>query len=219
MKPKRFPSPVDLLFPPRCVICAGLTGLNESICPDCARALGPTGGRARQAVELTEGCYSPFFYEEPLRASFLRYKFGGRRHYARVYGKWMADCLLGQGETGFDLITWAPLSRLRRWRRGYDQAELLAREIGSHLNLPVAPTLRKAHRRPLSQLKGEKSIRAARILGAYSLRSGADVAGKHILLVDDIVTSGATLSECARVLKAAGAAGIVCVTLARRQKT
>lgn len=212
------PSPVDLLFPPKCLICQKLVGLGASICPECARALPyASGGRAVQKGDFFEGCYSPFFYEEPLRASFLRYKFGGRRHYARIYGKWMADCLTAQGETAFDLVTWAPLSRLRRWRRGYDQAELLARAVAAQLSLPVRPTLRKAYRPPLSRLEGSRSIRAARVLGAYSLKTGADVAGRRVLLVDDIVTSGATLNECARVLKTAGAGEILCVTLARRR--
>lgn len=212
------PNLVDLLFPPKCVICQKLVGLGETICPDCARSLPfASGGKARQKGDFFEGGYSPFFYEEPLRASFLRYKFSGRQHYARIYGKWMADCLIAQEQLTFDLVTWAPLSRLRRWRRGYDQAELLAKEVSSQLALPLQSTLRKANRKPLSRLEGSRSIRAARILGAYSLGNGANVAGKRILLVDDIVTSGATLNECARILKTAGAAEIICVTLARKR--
>ena len=212
------PSLVDLLFPPKCPICQQLVGLGESICPDCARSLPyASGGKIKQKGDFMEGCYSPFFYEEPLRASFLRYKFNGKQHYARWYGKWMVDCLIAQNQIHFDLVTWAPLSRLRRWRRGYDQAELLAREVAAHLSLPLASTLHKAYRKPLSRLEGTRSIRAARILGAYSLGKGADVAGKRLLLVDDIVTSGATINECARVLKTAGAAEIVCVALARKR--
>lgn len=212
------PSPVYLLFPPKCPICQKLVGLGETICPDCARALPlASGSRVKQKGDFFEGCYSPFYYEEPLRGSFLRYKFSGRQHYARIYGKWMSDCLVAQEQTGFDLVTWAPLSRLRRWRRGYDQAELLAKEVAAHLSLPLVSTLHKANRRPLSRLEGSRAVRAARILGAYSLVKGADVAGKRLLLVDDIVTSGATLNECARILKTAGAAEIRCVALARKR--
>ena len=98
-----------------------------------------------------------------------------------------------------------------------DQAELLAKEVAARLSLPLAATLRKANRKPLSRLEGSRSIRSARILGAYSLAQGVDVAGKQLLLVDDIVTSGATLNECARVLKTAGAARIICVALARKR--
>ena len=212
------PSPVDLLFPPKCPICQKLVGLGETICPDCARALPlASGARGTHKGDFFEGCYTPFFYEEPLRRSFLRYKFNGQQHYARIYGKWMADCLVAQQQTEFDLVTWVPLSRLRRWRRGYDQAELLASQVASHLSLPLICTLRKANRKPLSRLEGSRAIRSARILGAYSLAKGADVAGKRLLLVDDIVTSGATLNECARILKTAGAAEIRCVALARKR--
>lgn len=212
------PSPLELLFPPKCIICQKILTGRETICPACARSLPvATGAQVKHKVEFTEGCYAPFFYEEPLRSAFLRYKFSGREHYATSFGKWMADCLTGQEQTEFDFVTFAPLSRLRRWRRGYDQAELLANEIAAQLNLPLVPTLTKAYRRPLSRLEGERSIRSARIMGAYSLRKGADVREKRILLVDDITTSGATLSECAQVLKCAGAAEITCVTLAQKR--
>ena len=200
------PSPLELLFPPKCIICQKILTGRETICPECARSLPvATGAQVKHKVEFTEGCYAPFFYEEPLRSAFLRYKFSGREHYATSFGKWMADCLTGQEQTEFDFVTFAPLSQLRRWRRGYDQAELLANEIAAQLNLPLVPTLTKAYRRPLSRLEGEHSIRSARIMGAYSLRKGADVCEKRILLVDDITTSGATLSACAQVLKCAGA--------------
>ncbi len=136
------PSLLELLFPPKCIICQKILTPRETICPECARSLPvATGARVKHKVEFTEGCYAPFYYEEPLRGSFLRYKFSGRQHYAPTYGKWMADCLTGQEQTEFDFVTFAPLSQLRRWRRGYDQAELLANEIAAQLNLPLLPTL------------------------------------------------------------------------------
>ena len=211
------PTPVDLLFPPRCVICRELVGLKEKICPDCARDLSYTGSQVKQHGDFFDACYSPFYYEAPLRASFLRYKFHGYAHYAKLYGKWMADCLVREEETQFDFITWAPLYWRRKLHRNYDQAQLLAREIGSHLLLPLKSTLKKAYREPLSKQEGSKAIRSAQVLGAYSLVKRADVVGKRILLVDDIITSGATLSECARILKTAGAKEIICVTLARKR--
>ena len=212
------PGLLDLLFPPRCVICRALVGIGEQICPDCARELSPTGSQCEQHGDFFDACFSPFFYEEPLRASFLRYKFQGLTGYCKPYGKWMADCLVREDETRFDFITWAPLSLRRRLKRGYDQAELLAREVGKHLELPVQSTLKKAHRKPLSRLEGGKAVRSAQVLGAYSMRKDADVVGKHILLVDDVITTGSTLSECARMLKTAGAERVICVTLARRRK-
>ena len=209
---------LDLLFPPKCVICQKVLPPGEFICPHCARELSPTAGQSKQHGDFFDVCYSPFFYVAPLRESFLRYKFSGRTVYAPHYARWMADCLTGEDTARFDCITWAPLSTRRRLKRGYDQAQLLALELGKLLSLPVTSTLRKKHRKPLSRLEGKRAIRAGQLLGAYSLKSGINMTGKRILLVDDIITSGATLSECARILKTAGAAEVVCVTLARRQE-
>ena len=142
------PSLLDLLFPPKCVICQKLLPHGEVICPECARKLPfTTDAQAKCKVDFTEGCYAPFFYEEPLRAAFLRYKFRGYEHYAHCFGKWMADCLIRQEQTDFDLVTYAPLSRLRRWKRGYDQSRLLAEEIAGRSKLPMAVTLVKAYRK------------------------------------------------------------------------
>ena len=138
------------------------------------------------------GLLLPLFYQEPLRAAFLRYKFGGRRHYARVFGRWMADCLTSREERGFDFITWAPLEGCAAGGGGYDQAELLAREIAAQLSLPLEATLHKAHRPPLSGWRASDPSRSAQILGTYTLKRGAGVRGKRLLLVDDIITSGAT---------------------------
>ena len=100
------PSPLELLFPPKCIICQKILTGRETICPECARSLPvATGTQIKHKLEFTEGCYAPFFYEEPLRSAFLRYKFSGREHYAAIFGKWMADCLTGQEQTKFDFVT------------------------------------------------------------------------------------------------------------------
>lgn len=206
----------ELVFPSRCVICRKVIAAGEHICPECARELSPTGGQCYQHGDFFDACYSPFFYAEPLRPSFHRYKFNGLRNYAVPYGKWMADCLVREEQTRFDIVTWAPLNRLRLWQRGYDQSELLAAQISRQLRLPLSPTMKKAHRKPLSRQSGSKALRAAVVLGAYSMGKGVDVTGKRILLVDDIITTVSTLTECARILKTAGASEVICVTLARR---
>lgn len=214
---RKMPTIPQLLFPSRCVICRRIIGLSEFICPDCARNLPYVTAHTPVHGDFFNACYAPFYYEEPLRASFLRYKFNGLSHYAAHYGSWMADYLLREVGGDFDLITWCPISRLRRWKRTYDQSELLAREVAKRLGLPLAATLRKAHRKPLSRSGSDKAVRAAVILGAYSMYPKASVAGKRILLVDDIVTTGSTLSECARILKTAGASEVTCITLARKR--
>lgn len=218
MKPKRkLPTFGQLLFPSRCIICRKVIGLSDFICPDCARALPFVTIQTPLHGDFFEDCYAPFYYEEPLRTSFLRYKFNGFRHYAEHYGTWMADYLLRESITDFDLVTWCPISFLRHWKRSYDQSELLAQVIADRLSLPMESTLHKAHRKPLSRSGGDKAARAAILLGAYSVKPEVSVKGKRILLVDDIVTTGSTLSECARILKTAGASEVTCITLARKR--
>lgn len=209
------PGLVDLFFPARCIICREVQDPGVFICPPCARELSATGSQASQHGDFFDVCYSPFFYEEPLRESFLRFKFRNRPQFSRQFGKWMADCLIAQEEANFDLITWCPLHWLRRLDRGYDQSLLLAREIGRHISAPVVSTLKKAHRSPLSAMESTKAIRSAHLLGAYSVIEAVE--GKRILLVDDVITSGSTMSECARMLKTAGAKEVVGLTLMRKR--
>ena len=127
----------------------------------------------------------------------------------------MAQCVLDHPDVTFDLLSWAPLSRKRLRRRGYDQARLLARAVGERLNVPVTPVLVKRRDIPAQSGLLEQAARRANVLGAYELLPGAEVTGRRVLLVDDVVTSGATLSECARVLLTAGAAQVCAVTLAQ----
>ena len=208
---------LDLLFPPKCPFCQSILETPaDPVCPACQKALPWLVGRAgERKVDFTRGCCSPMAYRGAVRKSIHRYKFSGVRAYARPFGLLMAQCVQDRPEMAPELITWAPLSRKRRRERGYDQGELLARAMAKRLGLPAVPTLVKArHTQPQSGLDSAEA-RRANALGTYALLPGADVAGRHVLLADDVVTSGATLSECARTLLEAGAAEVWCVTLAQ----
>ena len=110
------------------------------------------------------------------------------------------------------------MSKKRRRVRGYDQSELLARVIAKKLSLPLVPALQKhAERGPQSQLK-DAAQRRSNASGAFSVLPGADVSGKTLLLIDDIVTTGATLAECSRVLRTAGASDVVYAAFAAPRK-
>ena len=208
---------LDLLFPPKCPFCQSILETPaDPVCPACKKSLPWLVGRAgERKVDFTQGCCSPLAYRGAVREAIHRYKFSGVRAYARPFGLLMAQCVQDRPEMAADLVTWAPLSRKRRRERGYDQGELLARAMAKRLGLPAVPTLVKArHTQPQSGLDSAEA-RRANALGAYALLPGADVAGRHVLLADDVVTSGATLSECARTLLEAGAAEVWCVTLAQ----
>ena len=207
---------LDLLFPPKCPFCQRLLhDPRAPLCPNCQASLPWLTGRAgERRVDFTQGCWSPLAYQAQVREAVQRYKFAPAPAYGRPFGLLMAQCARDQGVEA-ELVTWAPLSKKRRRKRGFDQGELLARTVGECLALPVLPLLEKSrHTVPQSSLP-DGAARRANALGAYSLLPGGRIEGGRVLLVDDVVTSGATLSECARLLCQGGAKQVLCLTLAQ----
>ncbi len=207
---------VQLLFPPKCVLCGKLLQKDETdLCHTC-RIEAPWYRNTKRKPQFLDSVAAIWYYEGTVRSSILRYKFRGRRSYADAYGRLLAMALQKEG-LEFDLITWVPISRMRKWKRGYDQVELVARAAGRELGLEPVPALKKIrHNRPQSGIHGQAE-RRANVLGAYK-SLGRDVSGQRILLLDDILTTGATASEAARVLKTAGAAEVHCAVLAAAGK-
>ncbi len=203
---------MDLLFPRCCPFCGRVTG-KELRCDDCGHTLSETGPRA--VVEGSFGrCASPFYYEGAVRKALLGFKFQGRTGMSAWFGLLMAECAAEWYSGVFDTVTWVPVSRKRRRKRGYDQTFYLARSLCAHWDTAPVATLRKVvDTPPQSGLKTAEE-RRANVLGVYEA-TVENVCGRRLLLVDDILTSGATLGECVRVLKEAGAADVVCLTMAR----
>lgn len=204
---------LDLFFPPKCPIC-GQPGPADTPCPRCRQAdfwLPP-----EQAVFPGRDfrcCVCAGWYRDDLRASLLRYKFSGRRGYAKVYGPLLAEAIRPHLTGHYDLISWVPVSRQTLKKRGYDQAQLLAQAAGRVWGVRPERLLEKVRDNPAqSGLEGAEA-RQENVRNVYQALPAA--AGKRILLIDDICTTGATLSECARVLTQAGAAGVVCAAAAR----
>ena len=120
--------------------------------------------------------------------------------------------------TDFDILSWIPVSPLRRFFRGYDQCKLLAQAVAEELNVHPLPLLKKVrHNQPQSRIKDD-AARRANVLGAYRVTNPDSVAGKRILLLDDVITTGATAGECARMLWLAGAKSVNCAAVARRHE-
>ena len=213
---------LDLLFPPRCVFCRRLLHRGEEgICPRCQQELPwALGAEAEQTGEFFSLCASPLWYQDQVRASFHRYKFKGVRGYSRTYGRLVAQCVQDHLAGRYDLITWIPLSRARLRQRGYDQAMLLASAAALALDDVAAETLCKVRdTEAQSGLGKNDASRRANVLSAYQVTDPALVEGRRVLLIDDIVTTGSTLSECARVLRTAGATDVVCAALARSRRS
>ncbi len=209
---------MNLFFPPHCPFCGEIKD-REGLCPQCQQSLPWVAeGVLPETGEFFQGCYAPLWYKEMARTSFHRYKFEGRKNYRRIYATLMVQTIQGEISPRPEYILWAPISRNRLRRRGYDQSRLLAEEMARQMDIPLLNGLEKwRDTKPQSSLDGE-SARRANCMGAYRMRDGVDVRGKNLLLVDDIITSGSTLSECSRILQMAGARSIWCVTLARGSK-
>lgn len=209
---------LDLLFPSRCMICRDfLGGGRPRICPACLENLPYTTGGGRQKGDFFSACVSPLFYKKKLREAYLRYKFGGCRSYHHAFGKLLASCIYEELEGQYDLITWVPLDRRRRRKRGYDQSMLLAKSACAALGHPLVSTLRKKPGIRAQSQTGSPEKRRANIAGAYEVLDPTLVDGKRILIIDDIITTGSTLSECAKTLLLAGADDVLCASLARSE--
>ena len=199
---------LDFFFPPRCAFCGAiLEESGDGVCSACRKAL-PRAAETERKCDFVRAYTAPFYYEEPVRQGMLAYKFRNAPSRGKVFGRMIGEDLLRRGIDGFDLISWVPLSAKRHRRRGYDQARLLAEAAAEALGTAAVPLLRKVRDvSPQSRLRTPEE-RRANISGCYVVRSADAVRGKRILLIDDIITTGSTLSECARMLLTAGAVSV-----------
>ena len=193
---------LELLFPRKCILCGKILHREETdLCTACRRETeryAPAGRKLPRIRTFT----ALWYYEDTVRKSLIRYKFNNVRSYADGYGRMLGMKILEDLEQP-DLLTWIPVSARRKRRRGYDQVELIARAVSRETGIPCSRLLRKIRDNRAQSSLEKAEQRRANVLGAY--RAAEGVAGKKILLLDDILTTGATASECARVLLTAGA--------------
>ena len=202
-----------LVYPPKCVLCASLLEPRETdLCAKCRRE-APIHQGSRLKLPYLAKWTALWYYEGTARKSILRFKFYNRRSYAISYGRLLAMKLLEDPEP-FDILTWIPVSFFRRLQRGYDQVELLARAVGQELDIPAQRTLVKVRHNPPQSRQQDAARRRANVLGAYRCLKPETVQGKRILLLDDVLTTGATAGEAARILLTAGAKEVLFASLA-----
>lgn len=209
---------LQLLFPDKCILCGKLLYKEEQdLCRDC-RIDSPEYGTRKETIQFLDSFTAVWYYEGNVRRSLLRYKFYNARSFAHGYGRLLAMKLLQENPEGFDCITWVPVSPLRKFTRGYDQVELLAKAVCRELGVAPVPLIKKIrHNRPQSGISGV-AARRANVLGAYREINREAIAGKRILLLDDVLTTGATAGECARVLLTSGAKEVHCAAVAAARK-
>lgn len=208
----------NLLFPPKCPFCGQV--LDEvGICAGCERDLPCTKGEEtlRTGADGLR-CAAPLWYEALVRKGLLRLKFQGVSGAAEPMGGLVARCAAEEFSGAFDTVTWVPVSEKRLRKRGFDQAELLARAACRCWDTKPVRLLKKTVDNPAQSGLTDAAARRANVLGVYEAVSPEQIQGKRILLVDDICTTGETLTECVRVLKDAGAADVMCAAVAFARK-
>jgi ComF family protein len=226
------------LFPDECRICQrALTEWTRvPVCRECLAAPAPL-----ETEFFCTACHTPFanafpldglgvcaacreglrgfdraasfgFYEGTLRGLIHLYKYKGMKPLAGPLARFLDRAVPIDQE--FDAVVAVPLHWRKRWQRGFNQAELLAREVAKRRRVPLLKAL-KRKRATAVQASLASAGRRRNVAGAFAMRPGRSVAGKKILLIDDVMTTGATASACASVLKRAGAQSVSLVTLAR----
>ena len=211
---------LKLLFPPKCMLCGRLLGEEQEICAACReKVLLNTAPPRVEKGAFFDKAAAGLWYENDVRKAIHGLKYREKQSYARPLARVMAYTVRHKLEEDVDIITFVPTNAATLRKRGYNQAELLAQELAAMLDVPCLPTLEKTRdTNPMHGLRPEE--RRANVLGAYRLCCSAEtVAGKRVLVADDILTTGSTLSECARMLKTAGAVRVLCVCAAAARKS
>ena len=229
---------LDLVFPAVCPACGAILGAarRDPLCGDCWSAIDRAGrplcarcgaltpdGSGAVTVASCRACDEapPTFdyalaaarYRGPLREAMHAFKFRGKRTLARALGDLvLEECAEALPPDAVALVP-VPLTLERQRERGYNQAQLLAEQIGAALHLPVRRRWLRRVRSTLPQTDLTATERRTNVRGAFT--AAPAVAGRHLVIVDDVFTTGATVAECARTLRAAGAVQVGVLTVAR----
>jgi ComF family protein len=228
---------VSLFYPPTCAECSANVSAGEYLCGKCdASALRIDSPFCRTCSEPFSGAISgPFtcancadrtlHFETAVSAFRSRgvvrrvihqFKYGQEVYLRHLVSRWLDTAFDDDriANRQFDLLVPVPLHSARRRERGFNQAEILAKLIARKRGIPCQPLLKRV-RYTTTQTAFDRTERMNNLRDAFVLRKKADVRGLRVLLIDDVLTTGATLSECAHVLRKAGALSVCAATAAR----
>jgi ComF family protein len=235
--PEFISAAASLLYPATCVVCSANVERSEYLCGDCqqrapriappfcAKCSEPFPGAITQTFSCANCEHRVLHFDCAVAAYRSRglvrrlvhqFKYAGQRHLRHPVAGWLCETLHDPRLRGrhFDLIVPVPLHPARQRERGFNQAELLAELLAASTNLPMRNVLERI-RYTTTQTAYDRAERMENLHGAFRLRKNRDVRGLHVLLIDDVLTTGSTLSECARILRKAGAVSVHAATAAR----
>jgi competence protein ComFC len=226
-----------LLYPPVCAICSANVNGGEYLCsecdaklvrivpPFCTRCSEPFSGaissnftcaNCGQRTLHFDAAVAAYRSRGIVRRVLLEFKYHKQIHLRHLAARWLFAALDDERLRGrtFDLIVPVPLHPARERERGFNQSALLAELLGAKMSIKSKPVLERI-RYTTTQTVFDRAERMQNLHGAFRLRKNADVRDSRVLLIDDVLTTGSTLSECARVLKKAGARSVHAATAAR----
>lgn len=217
---------LDFFLPRRCASCNSSLTLQEFYV--CSQCLGKIKYADKDRLEfefrkkferdkIISGFVSLFIFEKDkeLQRIIHELKYEGMFRLGVYLGEMFANNLQDQvASWSIDIITPIPLHHLKRAERGYNQSDFIARGIGSKLNIPVGKRLIKRVRFTSTQTELTLQERKQNVLNAFAIRGKPKLQGRNILLIDDVITTGATVSECGRILLRAGASKVYAASMA-----
>lgn len=216
------------LFPNRCELCGEVIELSQRTCNCCENPPIIKAPLCEYCGASKEVCcckkhkneykqiVAPYYYEDSIVTAVHRMKNNDMSFLVKRLGSDVADCISDNySDILFDMITFVPLRQFQERKRGFNQSELLANEISDKINIPVVSLLQKVRYTGVQHHKSARE-RKADIFGAYDVidEYKTELDGKTILLIDDVKTTGSTLSECAKMLKIYGAKAVYCASIA-----
>jgi ComF family protein len=228
---------IDLLFPPHCVACHSLgvwlcttclsqiETIDPPVCPSCglptesvqaAKDSTAVCARCKRLPLQLDGLRGYAFHGGPLREAIHQFKYEDLRDLASLLGRLMGEgwAALAPCDVALDAIVPVPLHPTRQRKRGYNQAALLALEVGAHLERPVIQDVLVRTKATAPQVDLGAQERLANVRDAFRC-NGAGLSGKHVMLIDDVCTTGSTLESACAALREAGALSVWAYTLAR----
>ena len=227
---------IDVILPPRCLMCGRILSGENGLCEECfskinfiGRAVCYKCGHPQVSGKTVQSCpicmndaKNPFrmqrsrvYYDENSRPLLLNFKFHDRTENAGVLAQWLYTAGHDIWEKGVDVLIPVPLHRARLRSRKYNQSALLCKELSKLIGIPVDYTslVRCINTKPQVECNG--NARKHNVKDAFQVKNPEKIQGKRVVLIDDIMTTGSTLKECAKVLLKSGALSVDALTVAR----
>lgn len=210
---------LNFLYPPICVICkTSLVAPEKLVCNNCWQKLQPDGLVQHERISSGEQLeiHSVWEFSDDVQTLIHELKYHGKKSLSEHLGHQMANLIpRANALMAANLLVPVPLHRARLRERGFNQSLLLCQAISCHSGIPVEPGTLKRSKSTKTQAKLSAAERVQNVATAFRITDTSRIAGKRIVLVDDVLTTGATLRACAGVLRQGGATSVVGLTAAR----